>query len=194
VTSNSQIQLQKERYLPMYGYLRIGAQHFMDTAKATQSGRLWELVASLMITAFMFEGYLNHVGVKRIRRWDEWFERLPWRAKLELIANKFNLDIDHGKRPFQSVKVAFEFRDDLAHPKTRHLIRKRKVNEVHTHDFSPEAAIKMNWETLMELERVEQIRADVTKAVEIIHRAVGFPEGEILWDAGYAKISTTRLG
>ena len=46
------------------------------------------------------------------------FERsLSWHSKAKLIADRIGFCLDEGRRPFQTVKHLFAFRDNVAHPK-----------------------------------------------------------------------------
>jgi hypothetical protein len=42
-------------------------------------------------------------------------------AKLNLIANDIGIEIDKGKRPYQSLTQLFKFRNEMAHGKTKFL-------------------------------------------------------------------------
>ena len=41
-------------------YMRTGARHMLELAKASRDGQLYTCVSSLVLSAFMLEAYLNH--------------------------------------------------------------------------------------------------------------------------------------
>ena len=71
-------------------------------------------MASIIFSAFALEAYLNHLG-KKIYTKKEWeiFERIKPLDKLDLISEKFNIDLNKGSRPFQTIKAVFKFRKTL---------------------------------------------------------------------------------
>lgn len=87
-------------------------------AENDENGRTFMLCASMVFSAFTVEAFLNHVGANRIEFWD-YIERNSWRNKLKLFSMRFGISIDYRKRPFHTVKLMFQFRDALAHGKTK---------------------------------------------------------------------------
>jgi hypothetical protein len=88
---------------------------------------------TIVFCAFSLEGFLNHVGEYLVEDWKKSPESFKPKEKLLFLADKFSIEIDFGKSPFQSYKVIFEIRNQLAHPKTKEHIKdskfKLKVNE-----------------------------------------------------------------
>ena len=90
------------------------------TGKAQPEGSAHQFRASLVFTAFTLEAYLNHLGRKLFRCWDD-LERLGPIEKLNVIADRAAVKIDYGKRPWQAMKQLFGFRNDIAHGKSEML-------------------------------------------------------------------------
>ena len=51
-------------------YMRTGARHMLELAKASREGQLYTCVSSLVLSAFMLEAYLNHLGRLKNPDWD----------------------------------------------------------------------------------------------------------------------------
>jgi hypothetical protein len=79
------------------------------------------LSASMVFSAFTVEAYLNHIGANRTKFWPSVERRLSPPDKLDLLVSLFGLKIDFSKRPFQTFKRMFRFRDALAYGKTEYM-------------------------------------------------------------------------
>ena len=119
----------------------------LEKAKKDQEGSFYHVMASLIFTAFMMEAYLNHVGPRIFKCWDN-LERLSPLSKLNLIAEKLGVKKDEGRRPYQTVSRVLIFRNLLAHGKSVVL---RANNEIRVVDerfdkymYEP---LKTDWET-----------------------------------------------
>jgi len=85
----------------------------LDKAKKNPEGSYYQLMASLIFTAFTLEAYLNHIGQRIFKCWND-LEQLSPSRKLNVIAEKLEVEKDDGKRPFQTVSKLFKFRNDIA--------------------------------------------------------------------------------
>jgi hypothetical protein len=74
-------------------------------------------MTAAVFSAFSLEAYLNHLGATRFRCWEE-LERLSVDAKLSLLLENLGQSPDFSKRPFQTTKILFRIRNQLAHGKT----------------------------------------------------------------------------
>lgn len=115
----------------MYAELRHASHVLLGQAIEGQSGSFYQVMGSLIFTAFMMEAYLNHVGPHVFKCWCD-LERLSPLSKLNLIVEKLGIDKDDGKRPHQTLIGLFRFRNTLAHGKSVHL----KLEEVRFFDES----------------------------------------------------------
>jgi hypothetical protein len=52
----------QERDLITYAELWHASECVLDVGAAQQSGTSWQFLSSIVLTAFAFEAYLNHVG------------------------------------------------------------------------------------------------------------------------------------
>ena len=119
-------------------------------------------VATIVFCAFSLEGFLNHVGKELVKDWNELYENLKPKAKLVLLTDKFNIEIDFSARSFQSFNVIFEIRNQLAHPKTKEYTKSSKfklhVTETKTWDAE-------RWEIYANIKEAKKILDDTVQIV-----------------------------
>src|SRR5271156_3759617 len=80
-TQNPKVRVTKERTVRMYVEMWQGATILLRRAELEPTGNYWVLMSVLLLTAFAFEAYLNHIGPKLFQSWSE-LERLPPLEKL----------------------------------------------------------------------------------------------------------------
>ena len=99
-------------------------------------------MGSLLLTAFTFEAFLNHLGDKRIKFWEE-IERIGVMNKYSVLCKELNLEPDFSKRPYQTLKLLFRFRNSIAHGRSMVLDGKKIIlSEDEPWDHEP----KTDWE------------------------------------------------
>ena len=131
-----------------YAHLLNGARSLYQSALDHPEGSSHCRVSAVLFSAFAVEAYLNHIGEDQLPFWEFVERKLSWSDKLRLIGSQFGLNIEDGKRPFQTVKKVFAFRDKLAHGKTHHgKIDTRKRGEPPMDpewlsEFTSDAAVK----------------------------------------------------
>lgn len=72
---------------------------------------------SILYSAFSLEAYLNYAGDRLFECWGEIEKGLSPIAKIKLIAEQQNLELDFGCRPLQTVAKVFNLRNLVVHPK-----------------------------------------------------------------------------
>lgn len=102
--------------------LRSISVELLGRANSGEHGQSLMLSASMVFSAFTFEAFLNHVGASQTNFWTS-VERLAPLTKLELISTIKSFNVDLKKRPFQTIKRMFRFRDALAHGKTQEIYK-----------------------------------------------------------------------
>jgi len=119
----------------------------------------------------------------RFPDWDEYASPLD---KLERVAKAVDIEIDWGKRPFQSISLTNKFRNSLAHGRTALLPiaytekgpRKRKPKRPRTH-----------WETTCTKRNAKRYLEDLEEVIHMIHERYGFewPAFGVLEHSFYVK-------
>ena len=76
-------------------------------------------MTTILMCALTIEAFLNHLGNQLFKCWQRSIKKgLSSRDKLELIAEKINLEVKYGSLPFQSFSTIFRFRNQIAHAQT----------------------------------------------------------------------------
>ncbi|MHB1037565.1 MAG: hypothetical protein ACYC35_07575 [Pirellulales bacterium] len=160
------------RFYP-FAYLRIAAHNAFQTAQANPLGSNYQRISAVLFSAFAVEAHLNHVGENRLPFWSIVEPKLPWRAKLDLIAQQLGFDLDFGSRPFQTIIGVFRFRDRMAHGKTW---ADDDVKYQYTGSGEEESEcldpgwLRVWWDD----NRVRRALEDADAVMTAIHRAAGF--------------------
>ena len=150
------------RKIYSYKHTLTIAEQMMKQAQNNEDVEWHNSISTIMFCAFSLEGFLNHIGDELINEWNELYENLKPKAKLVLLTDKYNIKVDFGKTPFQSFKIIFEIRNQLAHPKTKKHINskyKLKINENVAWDAN-------RWEIYANLIDAEKIFNDTKQIID----------------------------
>jgi len=185
-------KVSKERQVNTYAYMWQASNVMLDKAKKDPEGSDFQLMASLIFTAFTLEAYLNHIGQRIFKCWNA-LEQLSPSRKLNVIAEKLEVEKDNGKRPFQTVSNLFKFRNDLAHGKSVSLQHQEKAVVVdNTFDDYMYERLETPWEEFCTMENAERARVDVESIIRKFHEASGISD-DILFASGMWSGSATLL-
>lgn len=80
-----------------------------------------ELTPIVVFSAFSIESYLNSLGSRNLKIWED-IERLPWRTKIEILHKLTDSTPDWGSEPLQFATEVFKLRDKLAHGKPERIL------------------------------------------------------------------------
>jgi len=164
----------------------------LEKARKDPGGSYYQLMASLIFSSFTLEAFLNHVGQSVYKCWSE-LEQLSPPRKLNLIAEKLEIQKDDGKRPFQTISELFRFRNDVAHGKTIHLKSTDQITVVDSEfDQHMRELLQAPWQNYCNLDNAERAREDVEGVCRVVHKAAGIA-GDILFSFGMQFGSATVL-
>ena len=189
--SKRKVAVDKEREVKTYAEMWHTSRCLLEKGLEVPKGSFHQFMASLVFTAFTLEAYLNHIGPKVFRSWDD-LERLGPREKLNVIAERLQVDINYGKRPWQVMRQLFGFRNDIVHGKSE-VVKIRNVVPIHKYsddrfgDFARTA-----WEKYCTGENARKAREDVEKIVHAIYEAGGF-EHDYPFTSGFQLGSATVI-
>jgi hypothetical protein len=122
------VLVSQERDVNMYSELWDASERVLAAGLgATEVVSSFQFLSSIVLTAFAFEAYLNHVGPQVLSCWDR-LERLSPDAKLQLLCEtmKVSLPGTKGERPLQTVTELLNFRNTLAHGRSETIAPKQK--------------------------------------------------------------------
>ena len=164
----------KVTFYPL-GYLWNGALRAFEVAKTDRTGSNYDRVSAALFCAFAVEAHLNHIGESQ---WPFWgaIDRLSWKSKLLLIADKLSLKADFGCRPFSTLIELFDFRNHLAHGRNQ----TDEVSYQYRNDEDDFTNTDPKW--LMRYwsdAAIERNLTDVQQVMELFLEKAGFDKGTL---------------
>ena len=111
-----------------YKYIKDAARLFLKLAEEEQNKRdqSYYLTATMLFSGLYMESCLNHLLSEVFDYWEILKEKLSPYDKLQIISSVDEFKVDYSKRPFQTFKQIFRFRNWIAHAKTEILEFDRK--------------------------------------------------------------------
>src|SRR4051812_3612404 len=108
----------QERTVHTHAELWQASECVLRVGQRQAKGWRWQFLSSIVLTAFAFEAYLNHVGPKVISEW-KCLQKLSPMEKLCLVSSTLNVSYPRGKgaRPISTITELFKFRNQIAHGK-----------------------------------------------------------------------------
>lgn len=173
--SKRKVAVSKEREVKTYAEMWHTSHCLLQKGLDDPKGSFHQFMASLVFTAFTLEAYLNHIGPKVFKCWDD-LERLAPRKKLNVIAERLQVDINYGKRHWQVMKNLFGFRNDIAHGKSEDVKSSKVVPLDKYSDRSLGEYVRTKWEKYSTRENAIKAREDVEKIVHTLYEAGHFKD------------------
>lgn len=173
-----------EREVHTFAELHHAAKVLIETSQKHRPGNYYTALSALVLEAFTFEAYLNHLGEAKLRLWKV-PERMNWKRKFKVARKKIGLKSDGSRRPYSTLRDLFAFRDALAHGRT----------EVVTEELEVDSAARVNywpttkWEKYCTPENVVKVREDISLIIAAMHKKAGL--GRYPFDSPGAKITVT---
>ena len=88
------IHITKERQLITYSDFWNTSKFLLENGQSNERGSYYQFLGSLIFSAFAFEAFLNHIGEYLFTSWSEMERQLSHHAKLALIAEKLDFNVD----------------------------------------------------------------------------------------------------
>lgn len=167
-------RVEAKRTVFAYAYLHAAAKHSLEHAEASEDGRTYDCMATILFCAFTLEAYLNHLGKVKIPSWEKIERKLGPKEKLYLLIDVMKHAVDESRRPYQTLKDMFRLRDALAHGKTEEFsysgIQRLAPDE---RPRDPEVF----WLTYCSLENARRCVEDTRRIMSELHQSAGL-QGE----------------
>lgn len=174
--SKRKVIVTKERNVTTYAEMWHSSYCLLAKGQEELKMSVHQFRASIIFTAFTIEAFLNHIGAKTFSCWKD-LERLSPKEKMNVIAERLELNIDYGKRPWQIMKNLFQFRNDIAHGKSIKVKSERILPlEEHSEDDFNELFERTRWEKYCTERNAVRAREDVEAIVKIMHMVAGFED------------------
>ena len=165
--------------------LAHGAEVLVMKTEQEPRGSYYTTMSALLLTAFTFEAYLNHLGEKTIKFWEE-IEPIKAMDKYSVLCKNLDLTPDFSKRPYQTLKALFKFRNAIAHGKSQILQETKEVSsQDDPHDHTP----KTHWEEYSILENAKRAKDDVSQIITELHKTAGLGEHPFIHGAGIGSLT-----
>jgi hypothetical protein len=129
-------------------------------------------MSSLLLSAFAFEAYLNHLGTNQIKFWNE-IESIKVREKFSVLCMELDYKADFSRRPCQTLTALIRFRNVLAHGKSE--LHEETGASTADQPF-PENPRKASWEDYCVEENAVRVLEDVSTIMRDLDRKAGLPE------------------
>lgn len=108
-----------ETKLFTYTFLHVGARAALTTAESEEEGRTYHLLNALILSSFLIEAYLNHLGTLRgYPQWNDKKDRTSVWSKYKLLRVKVGLQDSSIDESYPEVAAAINFRNEMAHGRT----------------------------------------------------------------------------
>ena len=152
----------------VYGFAHLKAASEKMLKRVQEDKERWaECMAGLLLVALSHEAHLNHVGHRLFECWNDYLDRLSPEGKLRLICEKAGVEVDFGKRPFQSFRDVFRFRNSLVHAKTEYLdFDAGKVEET-------KELPSTDWQKFCSKENLERVQEDLESLIDLLQKESG---------------------
>ncbi|MEW6657129.1 MAG: hypothetical protein AB1424_00575 [Thermodesulfobacteriota bacterium] len=184
-------KVSKKRPVHTYSELWHGSKILLERAQAEIKGSKWLWMGSLILTAFSFEAYMNHIGPKVFSSWETALEKtLPPESKLEVIWERLEIDLPKNERPRQTVRDLIKFRNNVAHGKTVPIEENTTPDaDQYLDEFLGKRPLAI-WEEYCTQENALRAREDIEKILQMIHNRIN-PKNDYLFSFGIGEHSAS---
>lgn len=195
MTKPKKVEVRKEREVNTYSELWHASECVLRSGIEQDRGSTWQFLSSILLTAFTFEAYLNHVGQRNINCWAD-LEYLPPLSKFKLLCETLHVSFDGGEgaRPIQTINELFNFRNKIAHGKSAKINNKPELLDINDNlDKRLAERVLTDWEKLIQTsEFAKKARQDVELVIKNLHEARK-DEKEFLFTFGLGLYSANLI-
>jgi len=168
------VRVKSEKTMYTFAYLRNASYMLHKQAKSTMSGQAHMYLASMLLSAFSMEAYLNHLGSETIPYWATLERRLGPGEKLDVLTKHLLPSIDLAKKPFHTFSVLFGFRNALVHGRTEYLTA--ESTQCLSEDAVPWLP-ETKWEKMISQPMAERFLADTKSMIQILQASAHLEPG-----------------
>jgi hypothetical protein len=127
-------------------------------------------MASLLLRAFTFEAYLNHLGEMHLKLWNA-NKEIRWFQKFRRICTHLSFTPDTETRPYSTLRPLFRFRNQIAHGKSLTVIEEREIESADSDKYFWPLT---EWEKFCTHENADDAKQDISSIVIELHKRAGF--------------------
>lgn len=160
------LKVEINREVKLYSDLLRGSKVLLENKQPDFELEYYEILGSIIMLAFGFEAYLNHIGSITIKHWS-YLEKDRVLNKYKLLCDEFGIEIDKSKRPYQSLYELFKIRNAIAHGNSEMVYQYKEVlYEEKYESYRPSSTI----EKQIKVNNILRIREDVELAISQINQ------------------------
>jgi hypothetical protein len=153
-----------------YVYSWSAAREALSRAEKEPMGSFYFYMMAGVFSAFAIEGFLNHIGQRKVRDWEVFERKLGPREKLLFLQRVLHFPADASQRPFQTLRDMMRLRDALAHGKTETVTSDAVVANPHDEDARYPAPL---WRRLCSAESVGRMVEDAEAMIRVLNELTG---------------------
>lgn len=179
------VRITKKREFRPHGEHMHAARLFYRNAQADFKGPYYQLSACLAFCAFSLEAYLNLLGEQTIVCWRD-VQRAPPLAKLHLLFSQFGIRLNSSKRPLQTIRELFMYRNWLAHTQPEIILYDAK-HSIEDHEKLLYEAPLHKWEKFPTDATAARAIKDVEEVITLLNAKSPYPEPmpmSLSWHSG----------
>jgi hypothetical protein len=183
------VRITKKREFRPHGEHMHAARGFFRNAQSEKRGSYYQLSACLAFCAFSLEAYLNLLGERTVACWRD-IQRAPPVAKLHFLLTRFGIHLESDKRPLQTVRELFMYRNWLAHTRPE-IILYDEEHPIEDHEKLVYEAPLHKWEKFPTEAAAERAMKDVEAIVELLNARCPYAEPmpmSMSWHSGGSSI------
>jgi hypothetical protein len=163
-----------------------------ELAEEEKQAQLRSMTMSTMLfCAFTMEAFLNHMGGLLFKSWPKLKKQLSPKAKLALIEEQLEIELDRDKRPFSTFKEIFKYRNWLVHGKTEEIPEPTVIKT----KIGPDSEFKSKWQKRTTYENAKRFKEDTYRMMDKIYYVKRLESSglETLGGGTYKSSEKTRL-
>jgi len=168
-----------------YYDLNHGANALIRIAEGFPKGSYYTIMSSILLRAFTFEAYLNHLGTKTFEFWEE-VDSIRVMDKYVLLCKHLKVSPDYSKRPYQTLRQLFKFRNAIAHGRS---VLLNETKEVHSSEDPIDHIPKAEWQEYCDLKNAQRAKEDIESIVEELHECAGLGKYPFMDSVGIGGIT-----
>ena len=159
------VKVEGERTLYIHAYLYEASDFALEQAQQTEEGSFYNCLYSIIMAAFYVEAYLNYVGREHF---DEWDEKATPLDKLKAVAREIGIEVNNGRKPFQSIRLVNKFRNCLAHGHIAKLSNSYIRTKSCIRKLSADSELLTWWESVCTINSASRYLRDIEEVVHMI--------------------------
>jgi len=174
-----------EREVRTFADLNHAAWVMIKKSEENAQGSRYTDMAALLFVAFTFEAYLNHLGQERIEFWSS-IESIKVMEKYDCLCKSLGVSPNFSKRPYQTLKSLFRFRNAVAHGRTQVLKTEKLIN---SQDEPWSHSPQTDWEEYCTGANAKRAKEDVEKVIVQLHVAAGLGDYPFMHGGTISSVS-----